>query len=391
MIQNKHHHYNLLETFLGKKFSASPDDTSYTYGGVGEIHQGTPDISWKSIVYVKETAWICTHGKIYDASGEATKLKVPVKLNGTDFDGSKNIVTDEWGKSREFIITDGVNNSSSVSVNGGEDITLVLPDTINSKVVYDSEGREIIKTYPTKDELREAVRGVNTFYVYSGEDDSDPTLDTLPASEWESKEDHEGDFYVTSEGRLFIFGELPDGQLGWVEITDYYLYNCLGELKEVKGKVDITGVWEETQTSVEKGDIYVMGDLKTAAHYLDVLCCPGYVNYKILGEDLTIYLPFAYGGNWTRTLTRYSRSPRLLKQTDLSRISEKTIIFTNEKASFGIIELVLGNTPSGNNQSITVDPGSVCILKLKSVIRNERLSFYWEVSELGNTDNWYWS
>ena len=47
MIPNKHHHYNKLETFLEKKFSADPEDTSYTYGGTGEIYQGEPDISWR--------------------------------------------------------------------------------------------------------------------------------------------------------------------------------------------------------------------------------------------------------------------------------------------------------------------------------------------------------
>lgn len=395
MIENKHHHYDRLETFLSKKFSASPDNSSYTYGGVGDIMDGEPDISWRSIVYVKETGWICTHGKIYDASGKSTSFHTPVKINGVDFDGSKDITTKEWGESREIIISDGENNSIPVTVNGGENITLILPEIINTKVVRDSEGRIITETYPTKDELQDEIEKLTTFFVYSGEDDSDPTLDTLPASEWTTQElleIHAGDYYVTTEGRVFHFEDTPDNGWGWVNITDYYLYNCLDELREVKKKVDISGKWDKIQTSVESDEIYVMGELKTAP-YLDVLCCPGYVNYQISG-DTPIYLPFAYGGNWTRTVTKYFRVSRLIKAIDLERISGKTIIFTNEKSSLGDIEIILGNTPSGNNQSISVLPGKICILKLISKIKDGRLVFYWEASEVGNTENWiteYWS
>ena len=220
MITKKNHHYERLESFLAKKFSASPDNTTYTYGGEGEVYQGEPDISWYSVVYVKDVRWICTHGAIYDVSGE---------------------------------------NSSSVS-------TLSLDDQGSEEILKD----------------------------------------------------------------------------------------------------------------VESSEIYVLGK-KAKRSYLDVIGCSEFVNYE-LGFDTNIYLPFVYGGSWTRTKTKYYKFVTI---QDLLKISGKTIIISNKESSSGILNLVLGNSPSWISKKVTLLPGEICVLKLKADIISGNLSFYWESSEVG--------
>ena len=65
----------------------------------------------------------------------ATKLQTARTINGTNFDGSGNITTANWGTARNISITDGTNTGSAVSVNGSGNVTLTLPSTINADVV----------------------------------------------------------------------------------------------------------------------------------------------------------------------------------------------------------------------------------------------------------------
>lgn len=399
MINKKYQHYEQLESFLSKKVSADPGNTTYTLGGMGDVYEGEPDISWKSLVYIKDPGFLWTHGKLYDATGKAESLKTPVKINGVEFDGSGDIITEVWGESRQVTITDGVNTSDIVQVDGGKDITLVLPKSLDLEVTKDSKGRIIADTYSTKQELSDALDELETFFVYSGPDDSYPSLLKPPALEWttsEEREKHSGDFYVTTEGRVFRFEQNQSSkEWGWREMTDFYLYDCLSELKSVQKKVDISGRWDETQTTVENGKIDIKGE-EMDRYYLDVLYCPGYVTYKIQeATDINLYLPFAYGGNWTRTITRYFKNiPRLVKSVDLSRISGKTIIITNNSSERGArINLYLGDSPTQKNQQITLDPGDkkTCILTLQSEMIDGNLVFYWKASEVGRlglTSGW---
>ena len=65
-------------------------------------------------------------------SGTATKLATARTINGTDFDGSQNITTAQWGTSRNVYISDstGANTGAAVAVNGSGDVTLKLPASI---------------------------------------------------------------------------------------------------------------------------------------------------------------------------------------------------------------------------------------------------------------------
>lgn len=61
---------------------------------------------------------------------EAHKLIQKVKINGTDFDGSADITTTQWGTARNIKIGDenGANAGTAVSVNGSTDVTLKMPN-----------------------------------------------------------------------------------------------------------------------------------------------------------------------------------------------------------------------------------------------------------------------
>lgn len=381
MINNRFHHYKTYESFLTQKFSASSSNTTYTYGGVGEIYEGIPDISWSSIVFIKDPGLIATHGKVYDATGKAISLKSPVTINGVDFDGSSDVVTEVWGKSRSFRIGEG----TSIDVDGSGDVVLELPNEIDACVTKDSEGRVIVDTYLTRDDLNQELDGYQTFRIYSGEDDTYPTLENYPAVEWNTddlKDLHAGDFYVTSEGKIFRFEETIENGWEWNELTDFYLYECLGEIEEIKKRVDMNDTWEKTpQTEVEESEIYVLGEL-TTGNYIDIVSCPSFINYE-LSQDVIIYFPFVYEGMWTRTSTRYNGEVHLLKGNDMSRVQGKEITISNESGSSGIITLNLGDSPEGSSNSIILTPGQCIKVKLVSDIIRNVLVYYWEYTEIG--------
>ena len=69
------------------------------------------------------------NGNILGNSATTTKLKTPAKINGTEFDGSKDIKTEAWGQKRKLTISDstGENTSTAVDVDGTGNASLKLP------------------------------------------------------------------------------------------------------------------------------------------------------------------------------------------------------------------------------------------------------------------------
>jgi hypothetical protein len=71
----------------------------------------------------------------------ADALSNTVTINGTDFNGTENITTEQWGTARNINITDDHDHYSEVvSVNGSDDVTLKLPTTIEASFVGDLDG-----------------------------------------------------------------------------------------------------------------------------------------------------------------------------------------------------------------------------------------------------------
>ena len=83
-IQKKLLHFNNFSTFNGKKLSANDRNTTYTLGVDGEKQNGNPDILYQSIVFIKDTLQIWTHGELYDANANGKVLSAGLsELNET--------------------------------------------------------------------------------------------------------------------------------------------------------------------------------------------------------------------------------------------------------------------------------------------------------------------
>lgn len=54
-----------IATLANKKMSANDTNTSYTLGLSGEVTNGTPDVLYQQVVFIKSTGQIWTHGHLY--------------------------------------------------------------------------------------------------------------------------------------------------------------------------------------------------------------------------------------------------------------------------------------------------------------------------------------
>ena len=64
-INKKLIHFNKKSTFNSQKLSANDSNTQYRVGGTGTVQTGAPDINYQSIVYIKDSKEIWTHGQFY--------------------------------------------------------------------------------------------------------------------------------------------------------------------------------------------------------------------------------------------------------------------------------------------------------------------------------------
>lgn len=64
-INKKLIHFNKKATFNSQKLSANNSNTQYQVGGTGTVQTGAPDINYQSIVYIKDSKEIWTHGQFY--------------------------------------------------------------------------------------------------------------------------------------------------------------------------------------------------------------------------------------------------------------------------------------------------------------------------------------
>ena len=67
-INKKLIHFNKKATFNSQKLSANDANTQYQVGGTGNVQTGAPDINYQSIVYIKDSKEIWTHGQFYGSA-----------------------------------------------------------------------------------------------------------------------------------------------------------------------------------------------------------------------------------------------------------------------------------------------------------------------------------
>lgn len=81
-INKKLIHFNEFDDFNSKKLSANIDNTQYRVGVEGEVVEGSPDILYQSIVYIKDTKQIWTHDTLY-LQDQFIRLKLKYNNYGT--------------------------------------------------------------------------------------------------------------------------------------------------------------------------------------------------------------------------------------------------------------------------------------------------------------------
>lgn len=71
MITKRSVHIKKYSTFVQMKISSNSGNTQYTLGDASDVYEGVPDISYKSVIYVKDSGIIYTHGGVYNCSEQA--------------------------------------------------------------------------------------------------------------------------------------------------------------------------------------------------------------------------------------------------------------------------------------------------------------------------------
>ena len=87
-------------------------------------------------------------GSAGGAANSAIKLTTARSINGTNFDGSGNITTANWGTARNISISDSSssNTGDTVSVNGSGNVTLKLPSTIKASLAGNASTASKLET-----------------------------------------------------------------------------------------------------------------------------------------------------------------------------------------------------------------------------------------------------
>lgn len=99
-INKKLIHFNKKTTFNSQKLSANASNTQYQVGGTGTVQTGAPDINYQSIVYIKDSKEIWTHGQFYATAvtwstitGKPSFATVATSGNYNDLSNKPTLVT----------------------------------------------------------------------------------------------------------------------------------------------------------------------------------------------------------------------------------------------------------------------------------------------------------
>lgn len=121
-------------------------------------------------------------GNLQGNASTATKLQTARTINGTAFDGSKNITTTNWGTARNITIADynSSHTGTAISVNGSSNITLKLPSTITATL----SGTALNAQWLTpNNNLTLGASGLQYFNL-EGDEGTSPTVNNTPTSAW---------------------------------------------------------------------------------------------------------------------------------------------------------------------------------------------------------------
>lgn len=101
----------------------------------GTYSLGSDTLKWKNIyanIFYGALSGTVT-GNVTGNASTATKLAAPVKINGTDFDGSEDITTTKWGTTRKISISSTA-GTTGTNIDGSANKSLVVPSTMTGFV-----------------------------------------------------------------------------------------------------------------------------------------------------------------------------------------------------------------------------------------------------------------
>ena len=105
-INKKLIHFDLFSDFSSKKLSANKENTKYTLGVDGAVTNGSPDILWHSICWIKDESKMWTHGKLYDCSPFVNSIEGKINLSSiTEIKAAQSKLT-QTNEVAYYLITD---------------------------------------------------------------------------------------------------------------------------------------------------------------------------------------------------------------------------------------------------------------------------------------------
>ena len=163
-INKKLLHFNEYQNFNSKKLSANSDNTQYTLGISDQIYNGEDlDIKYQSIVFIKDTKQIWTHGQLYNSQNidlsdylteEQIRALIPTKLgdliNDVGYITEANIDESIY----QEIYNQIVNTADLENYYTRDEV-----DNIVENITIDSDNIDL-SDYYTKDEVDELIDGI---------------------------------------------------------------------------------------------------------------------------------------------------------------------------------------------------------------------------------------
>ena len=171
-------HCNKKSDFNTKKLASNADNTQYQVGGVGTIVTGTPDIKYQSIVYIKDSKEIWTHGQFYadqtlysttgtNTDGAMTQAAVTTALNGKadiEHEQSASTIIRKSGTGRSGT-TDPIIGAYVGSIRSNKTFGLPAEAIV---IEYSTDGGTTWVDYGASDLQKEALFNESNFYFKLG-------------------------------------------------------------------------------------------------------------------------------------------------------------------------------------------------------------------------------
>lgn len=309
-INKKLIHFKNFSDFNSKKLSANENNTQYTLGIEGTVTNGSPDILYQSICYIKDTKQQWTHGQLYDGTnlneagflaGEETSDQLDDVETNTYVKYVPQTLTDEQ-KAQTRINIGAVSGDNFKTINGasilgsgdieisgggGEDIRYFTDFPVERVVERASSGSLI--PCNNIDALIEAVRANKLICVPYANVDSGYVVATYSFTDG------------VESGLISSFNIFEGDTLYYFFINrigdSYGVYgNHAAPLFPYVGEIDVE--YGIATVDVLDNSVYLIGDVvETLYVYPEDVLNVGTTIKFISGENLTIEIPDCFWAN----------------------------------------------------------------------------------------------